>query len=706
MPKKRSFSVTFLLKKRAFWVILALFLSFFWLFAKSPAMAGAASDIITAVKRHPPGPDRMQKWAKLTSFTALFFFWLAAALQLKLDKLYGKLKRATLKLNLSALARNSKEAALPFFFAAAFLIKNLFVTYAALRGNISFSDFLLQKQAPFSIVWLLGPAFFIGCGLLQTKTRRLFFIIADLLLTVFFFVELSYLRAFSELPTPAAFSFLENLKGDNNTEAGINVFMLVQHYDFLLLANLPLYALFRAKGRRQPVLAAFLLCGTLIGFGASYQSSEELAAQAHTKGYNTPYWLQQKSAAGAFVYNGLELYKQNNAGLNNKEKAQIAAWFAKRAIMDAPTGYDGLLQGKNLIFIPIESFESFVIGASVNGVEITPNINRLLKNALYFPNIYEQTTASSIHGLYAYNTGQYSPYYGVITTRFPHNDYSQSSFAWFFKQMGYAAYAGSSGKGNTWNEDTLFYQSGYDQADFVYRGYEPPASEEDASEWGLSDKAFYRQALPKIAQLPQPFAAYIYTSSSHTPFTDNQGGTRQDVIQGIENINLYNYLNICYYVDQAIGEMVDYLEKRDLLKNTVLALSGDHTGLSKFFPGSYPELAKLEGYNGPLTLGTQKTVPLLIYSQGLEARRFETIGSQADALPTLLSLWGEQSHKKQTTGLNLFALTQGGFALLPNGAFAGDPNEETKKFALEARRASDLMARTNSYRPESRVIEP
>src|SRR3712207_8394892 len=41
--------------------------------------------------------------------------------------------------------------------------------------------------------------------------------------------------------------------------------------------------------------------------------------------------------------------------------------------------YKGIFKGKNLITIQIESLENFVIGKSIDGEEITPNLNKLLK---------------------------------------------------------------------------------------------------------------------------------------------------------------------------------------------------------------------------------------------------------------------------------------------------------------------------------------
>lgn len=56
------------------------------------------------------------------------------------------------------------------------------------------------------------------------------------------------------------------------------------------------------------------------------------------------------------------------------------------------TAYKGVAKGKNLILIQTESFNNFVVGATYNGQEITPNLNKLLKNdTIYFNHFYSTT---------------------------------------------------------------------------------------------------------------------------------------------------------------------------------------------------------------------------------------------------------------------------------------------------------------------------
>ena len=61
------------------------------------------------------------------------------------------------------------------------------------------------------------------------------------------------------------------------------------------------------------------------------------------------------------------------------------------------TAYKGVAKGKNLILIQTESFNNFVIGATYNGQEITPNLNKLLKKDTIISTIFIQQPVWEIH---------------------------------------------------------------------------------------------------------------------------------------------------------------------------------------------------------------------------------------------------------------------------------------------------------------------
>lgn len=62
----------------------------------------------------------------------------------------------------------------------------------------------------------------------------------------------------------------------------------------------------------------------------------------------------------------------------------------------------GQAKGRNVILISLESTQSFVINEKLNGKEITPFLNKLIKKSYNFTNFYHQTGQGKNIGLRVY----------------------------------------------------------------------------------------------------------------------------------------------------------------------------------------------------------------------------------------------------------------------------------------------------------------
>jgi arylsulfatase A-like enzyme len=110
------------------------------------------------------------------------------------------------------------------------------------------------------------------------------------------------------------------------------------------------------------------------------------------------------------------------------------------------------------------------------------------------------------------------------------------------------------------------------------------------------------------------------------------------------------------YVDAQIGRLLEALERRHLLSNTVVVLAGDH-GESLGEHG--------EREHGIFVYQSTLRVPLVICAPGMTARRVTAATSLVDVFPTVLQLLGIPPHVPHD-GISLVpTLTGGG---LPNRA--------------------------------------
>ena len=102
--------------------------------------------------------------------------------------------------------------------------------------------------------------------------------------------------------------------------------------------------------------------------------------------------------------------------LNVTIKKDVDNWIEENKEDIEPNEYAGVFKGKNVLFLQIESLENFVINKKTNGKEITPFLNKLTREGLYFNNIYQQNNAgNSIDCDFLVNTSVY-PLGGITIT--------------------------------------------------------------------------------------------------------------------------------------------------------------------------------------------------------------------------------------------------------------------------------------------------
>jgi phosphoglycerol transferase MdoB-like AlkP superfamily enzyme len=158
----------------------------------------------------------------------------------------------------------------------------------------------------------------------------------------------------------------------------------------------------------------------------------------------------------------------------------------------------------------------------------------------------------------------------------------------------------------------------------------------------LSDRQFFAQTLPRLAELGGPFMAFLLTSSNHHPYRlpVHEPTERFPSLEGTE---LGRYITSVNYFDRAFGEFVEGLRRHGLLDTSVIVVYGDHHG----FLADDAALAALLGYSPAdrfAVLRTRKTLPLLIrLPKGALAGPRHAAGGHIDIAPTILSLLGVET---------------------------------------------------------------
>ena len=151
--------------------------------------------------------------------------------------------------------------------------------------------------------------------------------------------------------------------------------------------------------------------------------------------------------------------------------------------------YNGIAKGKNVIVLQLESVQNFAIGATINGKEVTPNLNKFLNENINVTNMHSTsytTTADSEHSVitstYPQENGEaFSKYYG--------NTYDD--IFGNFKNAGYYTMYAHGNHAYFWNRQNVFSKLDVDNIKFL-------GDFEDESELirtYLSDELLYKQTV-------------------------------------------------------------------------------------------------------------------------------------------------------------------------------------------------------------------
>ena len=114
----------------------------------------------------------------------------------------------------------------------------------------------------------------------------------------------------------------------------------------------------------------------------------------------------------------------NSAFADGTEIMEIIDYTERKQKGTARSNLHGIAKGKNVIVIFLESTQAFVIDKKIHNKEVTPFLNELLKDSLYFPNIYHQTAQGKTSDAeFIFDNSLYPLPGGSVFVRRPQNDF-------------------------------------------------------------------------------------------------------------------------------------------------------------------------------------------------------------------------------------------------------------------------------------------
>ena len=432
---------------------------------------------------------------------------------------------------------------------------------------------------------------------------------------------------------------------------------------------------------------------------------------------------------GIVIYQGNDLFQTSYSKMNSlfgydEAARKFVDYYNNREVEESDNKYTGMFEGKNVIMMHLESMMTFFVDLKINGVEITPNLNKLTKEGLYFSNFYpEISVGTSSDTEFTVNTSLLPVSSGTVFVSYYNREYV--SLEKLLSDKGYYTFSMHGNKASMWNRNKMHPSLGYKDMYF-----EDKYNIDEVVGLGLSDHSFYNQIMPILTDIENKNTNYmgtIITLSNHTPFNDlehypeldltykttklnEETGVEEEVVYDyLEGTKLGNYIKSAHYADMALGEFFDSINNSDAMKNTVFVMYGDHDAklnrseFDRYYNYNF-ETGEIKSSDDPTYINydyyqneLNRKTPLIIWSKNKKLRtEIKYPMGMIDVLPTISNMLGIKN--VFALGHDIFETKNDNIVPFPNG------NYLTKKVYYNASK-EEYMPLTNEPIDENYIKE-
>ena len=415
---------------------------------------------------------------------------------------------------------------------------------------------------------------------------------------------------------------------------------------------------------------------------------------------------------------------------------------------DGENKYTGILEGYNIVFIHMEGMQTYLMDVEFNGVEATPNLNRLAEEGMFFSRFYPQVSiGTSSDTEFTLTTSLMPAASGAVFTSYYDREYI--TIPKLLKEKGYYTFSMHGNYASMWNRATVHPLLGYDdmyfEESYTYNKDSEDPNNLEYINLGISDKTFFSQVVPIIENIEENNTNYmgtIITLSNHSPFVyldkygeydmsttyqecDEVTGLCEDVTTNyLYGTDVGNYIMSSHYADEALGEFFNYVNNSDAFDNTVFVLYGDHDAklsrneVNYLYNYDY-RTGELKSEDDPTYIPydeydheLNKNTPLIIWTKNSELRRqlhgkIDYVMGMYDVMPTIGNMVGIEN--EFAMGHDIFNIKENNYVVFPNGNFVtnyvyyNNSTSEYKVYQEGAELTSDYI--TNLVEKTDDILE-
>jgi phosphoglycerol transferase MdoB-like AlkP superfamily enzyme len=285
-----------------------------------------------------------------------------------------------------------------------------------------------------------------------------------------------------------------------------------------------------------------------------------------------------------------------------------------------PSAMRGVLSGANVLLVSLESTGARHLKTYGDTNDPMPFFTQFAREGVVFENAYAPYP-ESIKGLLALLASRQAKF-GLEEEAFA--GCSSPSLATVCARAGYETALFHSGRFMYLGMDAVVRAAGFhvaEDAGAIGGNYN--------SSFGVDDFSTVDRVLKWMDERSsaKSFFVHYVPIASHHPYDSPMAGP----FSGSEDLTAY--LNALNYSDRALQRLMDGLERRELLKNTLVVIYGDHGEAFGEHPGNFGHTLYLYEEN--------VRVPLVVWAPGqLLPKRVERVTSLVDVAPTICDLLG------------------------------------------------------------------
>lgn len=586
------------------------------------------------------------------------------------------------------------------------VIGTIILRYYTVKGDYFFGSLITN----IGIILLVGAFGY----LIKPKNQFKYFFIWIIFFTALEVINSIYYMFytnFASLAEISSVSQLETVSDSVITQLRLIDFIyvlqpIIFYYIHKHLKTSPYYNLIgKVENKKNMVIATLISAGVFLIFTFATATGTDYSRLS--KQWDRPYIVER---FGILMYQANDVFQTIQPRINSlfgqEEAMQMVDDYFNddsKEKYNETNKYSNILKGMNVIYIHMESMQNFLMDLEFNGEKVTPNLQQIADEGMFFSNFYPQVSiGTSSDAEYITQTGLLPSLNGTVFVNYSNNTFN--TLVGKLKDEGYYTFSMHGNLPAMWNRSKVHPKFGY--TDMIYKEsftFNDDSKDPNNTDWiglGINDKLFFEQGVQKLIDIENTHQNYfgtIITLSNHSPFAPNQAFTLDltdyytDEVTGEEKSSCYlcerdvgKYIVSSHYADEALGDFMRYIKESDNFNNTLFVFYGDHDAKMNYKDMNY--LYNYDYLTGELKEETDPTyvtydsfdhqlnkkTPLIFWTKNKKLAKklhgeVKTMMGMYDLAPTLYNMLGIKEN--YVLGHDIFNVKDNNIIVFPSGNF-------------------------------------